>query len=280
MRYVGEPVAAVFADDPYLAEDAAELVLLDIEELPAILSAGEEPGEFDPGWPTEPAIVRKGYGDVDAAFRCRPCRGRGRRCRSGGIPACRSRPAARSRVTTPRATCWSFTAPPRCRIGTATRSRECSAGRLRRCTFSRGMSAAASAFAASFIPKTCWSALLRCACAGPIKWIEDRREHLIAANHSRQQQHRVRAAVDRDGRILAIDRRNFLRSGRLHAHARSDRPRSRRSDAAGSLSRSGVPRGGPHPPDQQDAVRHLPCARPVRKHLRARAAARRHRRET
>src|SRR5215203_2152554 len=26
VRYVGEPVAAVFADDPYLAEDAAELV--------------------------------------------------------------------------------------------------------------------------------------------------------------------------------------------------------------------------------------------------------------
>jgi carbon-monoxide dehydrogenase large subunit/6-hydroxypseudooxynicotine dehydrogenase subunit gamma len=39
----------------------------------------------------------------------------------------------------------------------------------------------------------------------PVKWIEDRREHLIAANHSRQQRHRVRAAVDGDGRILALD---------------------------------------------------------------------------
>jgi len=46
VRYVGEPVAAVFADDPYLAEDAAELVALDIEELPAILQADEPPGEF------------------------------------------------------------------------------------------------------------------------------------------------------------------------------------------------------------------------------------------
>ena len=34
VRYVGEPVAAVFADDPYLAEDAAELVILEVEELP------------------------------------------------------------------------------------------------------------------------------------------------------------------------------------------------------------------------------------------------------
>ena len=33
VRYVGDPVAAVFATDPYLAEDAADLVELDIEEL-------------------------------------------------------------------------------------------------------------------------------------------------------------------------------------------------------------------------------------------------------
>jgi carbon-monoxide dehydrogenase large subunit/6-hydroxypseudooxynicotine dehydrogenase subunit gamma len=39
----------------------------------------------------------------------------------------------------------------------------------------------------------------------PVKWIEDRREHLIAANHSRQQRHRIRAAIDEQGHILAID---------------------------------------------------------------------------
>jgi carbon-monoxide dehydrogenase large subunit/6-hydroxypseudooxynicotine dehydrogenase subunit gamma len=38
-----------------------------------------------------------------------------------------------------------------------------------------------------------------------VKWIEDRREHLMCANHSRQQTHRIRAAVARDGRLLAID---------------------------------------------------------------------------
>src|SRR5438128_520244 len=32
VRYVGEPVAVVFADDPYRAEDAAELVAVEIEE--------------------------------------------------------------------------------------------------------------------------------------------------------------------------------------------------------------------------------------------------------
>ena len=32
VRYVGEPVAAVFATDPYTAEDAADLVAIEIED--------------------------------------------------------------------------------------------------------------------------------------------------------------------------------------------------------------------------------------------------------
>src|SRR5260370_34224795 len=36
-RYVGEPVAAVFATDPYIAEDAADLVAIEIDDMPVIL---------------------------------------------------------------------------------------------------------------------------------------------------------------------------------------------------------------------------------------------------
>jgi aerobic carbon-monoxide dehydrogenase large subunit len=39
----------------------------------------------------------------------------------------------------------------------------------------------------------------------PVKWIEDRHEHLIAANHSREQRHHARAAFDAEGRILALE---------------------------------------------------------------------------
>jgi CO/xanthine dehydrogenase Mo-binding subunit len=54
----------------------------------------------------------------------------------------------------------------------------------------------------------------------PIKWIEDRREHLIAANHSREQIHHIRAAVDKDGVILAIDDEFFHNQGAyLRTHA-------------------------------------------------------------
>src|SRR5207245_3721799 len=69
VRYVGEPVAAVFAEDPYVAEDAADLVTMEIAELPVLLSAQAEPAEFSPGRTTEATIVRQGYGDVEAVFR-------------------------------------------------------------------------------------------------------------------------------------------------------------------------------------------------------------------
>lgn len=41
--------------------------------------------------------------------------------------------------------------------------------------------------------------------ARPVKWIEDRTEHLLAAAHQRSQVHQVRLAVDSDGRIRALD---------------------------------------------------------------------------
>jgi len=69
VRYVGGPVAAVFADNPYIAEYAADLVALSIRAHPATMSASEPPGQYEQGLTTEPGVVQKSYGDVDAAFR-------------------------------------------------------------------------------------------------------------------------------------------------------------------------------------------------------------------
>ena len=121
VRYVGEPVAAVFAEDPYLAEDAADLVDVRIDELPVLLAADEPPGEFAPGHGTEADIIRKGYGDLEAAFAGAHMR---RRARSDGRTPFRRRrwrPAARSPATTRLGTWSSCTAPPRCRTPPATR---------------------------------------------------------------------------------------------------------------------------------------------------------------
>jgi CO/xanthine dehydrogenase Mo-binding subunit len=47
----------------------------------------------------------------------------------------------------------------------------------------------------------------------PIKWIEDRKEHLLAANHSRDQIYRLRAAVDARGFILGLQAKLFTDQG-------------------------------------------------------------------
>jgi aerobic carbon-monoxide dehydrogenase large subunit len=47
----------------------------------------------------------------------------------------------------------------------------------------------------------------------PVKWIEDRHEHLMATNHSREQRHHARAAFDADGCILALDDIFYLDQG-------------------------------------------------------------------
>lgn len=45
VRYVGEPVAVVVAEDAYLAEDAAEAVVVEIESSPPVLEPVPEGGE-------------------------------------------------------------------------------------------------------------------------------------------------------------------------------------------------------------------------------------------
>jgi len=219
VRYVGEPVAAVFSDDPYLAEDAAELVVLDIEELPPLLRADAEPDEFEPGLSTETAIVRKGYGDVDAAFRSAyavvdvalsigrhsavPLETRGAIAR---YDAARDVLELHGAAKVPH---WNRAQIARM-LGHSLAAVQLYEGHVGGGFGVRG----------ELYPED----VLVCAAAlrlrRPVKWIEDRREHLIAANHSRQQHHHARAAVDRDGRILAIDDEVFHDQGaymRTHA---------------------------------------------------------------
>ena len=219
VRYVGEPVAAVFAIDPYLAEDAAELVVLDVEELPVILRADAEIGEFEPGHSTEPAIVRKGYGDVDAAFRAAHDVVAAKLSigRHSGVPletrgAIARYDAARDMLElhgAAKVPHWNRDQLARM-LGRPPSSMNLYEGHVGGGFGIRG----------ELYPED----VLVCAAAlrmqRPIKWIEDRREHLVAANHSREQLHHVRAAIDRDGRILALEDEIFHDQGaymRTHA---------------------------------------------------------------
>src|SRR6516164_1460649 len=219
VRYVGEPVAAVFAIDPYVAEDAADLVAVAVEELPVILDAAASPGEFEDGRPTEPAVVEKSYGDLAAAFRAAAvvveldlAIGR-----HSGVPLETRGAIARYDAARDMLELYGAAKVPHW-------NRDSIARMLRRSPASvhlfEGHVGGGFGIRGELYPEDVLVCLAALRLAQPVKWIEDRREHLIAANHSRQQRHKVRAAVDAEGRILAIDDEFFHdQGGYVRTHA-------------------------------------------------------------
>lgn len=56
----------------------------------------------------------------------------------------------------------------------------------------------------------CWLAMR---CGHPVRWIEDRREHLTASANCREHHYRITGYADRDGRLLGIDCEATVDSG-------------------------------------------------------------------
>lgn len=204
VRYVGEPVAVVFATDACLAEDAAELVEVTIEERPVLLDASAAPREFAPGVTTAPTIIRKGYGNVEGAFRDAHAVvaldleiGR-----SSGTPLETRGLLARYDPMHDVLELHGAAKIPH-------RNREALAKMLHRSPSSLQLYewhvGGGFGIRGEIYPEDVLILLAALRLKRPVKWIEDRYEHLIAANQSREQRHQIRAAVDQHGVILAID---------------------------------------------------------------------------
>ena len=219
VRYVGEPVALVFAEDQYVAEDAADLVEIDIEELDVQLLATEQPCVFEDELSTEAGVLRKGYGDVDLAFHdavavvsLELSIGR-----HSGVPLETRGGVARYDEARDILQMYGAAKVPHWNRDTLAQM----LGRKRESVqLYEGHVGGGFGIRGEIYPED----VLLCAAAlkfrRPIKWIEDRREHLVAANHSREQVHRIRAAIDGQGRILAIENEFFHDNGAyLRTHA-------------------------------------------------------------
>jgi aerobic carbon-monoxide dehydrogenase large subunit len=212
VRYVGEPIAAVFAEDAYLAEDAADLITVEVEDLPVVLAAEAEPREFLPGLSTEATCLRKGYGDIEAAFAA----AHAIVCldlaigRHSAVPIETRGAIARYDAASDMLELYGAAKVPHWNRDQIARM----LGRDRASVqLYQGHVGGGFGVRGELYPED----VLVCAAAvrlrRPIKWIEDRHEHLIAANHSREQHHHVRAAIDGNGRILAIDDEFFHDQG-------------------------------------------------------------------
>jgi aerobic carbon-monoxide dehydrogenase large subunit len=217
VRYVGEPVAVVLADDPYRAEDAAWLVDVEYEPLPAVadVDAALRPGavRLHEGWDDNVmAQTLIENGDVDAAF-ARAAVTVGDRFhvgRAAGMPMEPRGALARVEpVTGMLELVASLQAVHHARMDLAE-------------VLGRGESSlrvVAPDVGGSFGVKDHLSAEEAVVAAlalhldRTVKWIEDRHEHLASAAHSREQVYDVELAAAADGRILGLRGRLLFDAG-------------------------------------------------------------------
>jgi aerobic carbon-monoxide dehydrogenase large subunit len=209
VRYVGEPVALVVADDRYVAEDALGLIDVAYDPLPVCASAAEA---LAPGAPllfprtdsNNVALITMRVGDVDAALDAAAV-------------------VIRERFTYPRQTAAALetrglvAVPPDPRGGElhligSTKCIHINRGilapifgiplgalRLTEVDVGGGFGVRGELY-----PEDILVPLAAMKLGRPVRWIEDRRESLMATNHARQTEYQAEMGFDRDGRILGL----------------------------------------------------------------------------
>jgi carbon-monoxide dehydrogenase large subunit len=207
VRYVGEPVAVVVAVSAAIAEDAAEAILSDIEELPAVADrAGAENGGtllFEAVGSNLAGTLTAAKGDVDAAFRTAPYvrREQFKVHRHTAVPMeprglMAEWDGAAGRLTVHGAAKVAF---PNRRILAAQMGLAEAAIRMVENDVGGGFGVRGE-----FYPEDFLIPFAARFTGAPVKWIEDRREHLLAANHARDVACELEIACDRGGAILGL----------------------------------------------------------------------------
>lgn len=207
VRYVGEPVALAVAESRYLAEDALDAIEVEYEDLPAVVDVyealkdrvlvNEEAG-------TNLAAVHEfSIGDVDRAFKeaeytrreeFRVHRFTGNPLETRGFVAAFD--GGKGELTV-----WGVTKLPHL-------NRQIIAAFLklpeRKLHFIENDVGGGFGIRGELYPEDFLIPFVAMKLGQPIKWIEDRREHLMAANHSRENRCALEVAARKDGTILAF----------------------------------------------------------------------------
>ncbi len=207
IRYVGEPVAVVVAGDPYAAEDAAELVEVHHEPLPVVLDGlraveADSPSLWDDRG-NEVTSLTKRFGDVDAAFAHadRIVRAELRTGRHTGMPLETRGLVAEWDSGREELTVWGAALVTHYHRRVLSRLLGLSVNRIHMRTTDAGGNFGVRG---DFFPEDLLVPLLAIRTRRPVKWTEDRAEHLVATNHAREQIHRIEGAFDASGRLLAL----------------------------------------------------------------------------
>lgn len=204
-RYVGEPVALVLADSRYLALDAAERVIADYEPLPAVTEAQ---AAFQGGPVLHPqagsniaARYTVSRGNPDAAFRDAPYVRRERfRCHRHTAAPMETRGLLAAEQDG-RLRVWGATKVPwfNRRMLARMLGREETSIDLIELDTGGSFGVRGEFYSEDLLVPWAAHKLGR-----PVKWVEDRSEHLASTNHAREMEAEVEIAMTREGRILGM----------------------------------------------------------------------------
>jgi CO/xanthine dehydrogenase Mo-binding subunit len=205
VRYVGEPVAVVIATSRALAEDAADRVVVELDPLPVVTGPADRAiAELFPGYSNVAAVLEKSGGIatadavaladviVEEEFSVQ---------RHSGVPletrGLQARPDADGGITL-----WGVAKMPhfiRSAVAEMLGLDE-QLVRIEPVNIGGGFGVRGEIYPEDFLVPF---AALRT--GKPVCWIEDRAEHLLGTNHSRECQWRVRAGATRDGKLIFLD---------------------------------------------------------------------------
>jgi aerobic carbon-monoxide dehydrogenase large subunit len=207
-RHVGEAIAVVVADSQHAAEDAAELVEVDYDELAAVvdpyaaLAAGtpllhERLGTNEIGW----FQVRKGNAAQALAAGPHRLQRRFVHHRYAAMPMeCRGVAAAYD-ARTGTYTVWSSTQVVHWVQRETATTLGVPESRVRVVALDVG---GGFGVKGHVYPEDMLLPFLAGRVGRPVRWIETRREHFACSCHSRDQVHEAEVAFDGEGRILAL----------------------------------------------------------------------------
>ena len=208
VAFVGEAVAVVIAESRYLAEDATAMVAVDYDPLPAVSDCRSA---MAPGAPlahrgrksnvmTE---IHQSYGDVAAAFAGAPHRVSVKlKQHRGGAHSIEGRGALASYdANEDRLTLWTST-----QLAHEVRAFLMTLLRLDENQVRVIAPDVGGAFGAKFVmyPEEVVVAATGLKLRRPVKWVEDRREHFLAAVQEREQYWDMEAAFEADARLLGL----------------------------------------------------------------------------
>ena len=229
VRYVGEPFAIVVAQTQALAEDAADAVVADIEQLAVVVEAEAALSGgvllIEACGSNSPATITGVKGDADAAFADAPYtrRERFRTHRHTAIPM------------EPRGLLAEWDAPS----GRLTLHGAAKVPYHNRRALAALMGLAETqvdliendvgggfGVRGEFYPEDFLVPFAARLLGRPVRWIEDRREHLMATNHAREAQCEIEIACEKDGRILALRAHSIVNMGAYIRTTGSTPPRN------------------------------------------------------